>query len=108
MTDKGFIGRGAARRYLKEVWDYDCVVDVDPMAWECIEENAEMGFLLDQVLIRARRAMEWQLTGEIGALAVRGEVKWYKAKQLVEDGAWKSIDRIVRMRNEGSLHPETS
>ena len=101
-----FIGRGATRRYLKEVWDYDRIVEVDPMAWECIEENAEDGFLLDEVLLRARRMMERELTDNIGKLAIIGKVEWYKAKQLVEDGAWKSIDRIVRMQNEGSLHHE--
>ncbi len=49
---------GATRRYLEEVWGYDHVADVDSLTWDCIEENAEDGFLLDRILIRARRALE--------------------------------------------------
>lgn len=47
-----------ARDYLKEVWGYDRIEDVDNLTWDCIEENAEEDFLLDRVLVRARRILQ--------------------------------------------------
>ena len=32
-----------AQKYLKEVWGYDRVEDVDPLTWDCIKENCPDG-----------------------------------------------------------------
>jgi len=49
--------RGSARLYLLEVWGYNRIEDVDYLTWRNIEENAADGFILDRVLVRARRIL---------------------------------------------------
>ncbi|KKM26236.1 hypothetical protein LCGC14_1586870 [marine sediment metagenome] len=51
------VGWGA-RAYLQEVWGYDTLEEVDPLTWDCIQEYADKGYLLDNVLIRAKRSLE--------------------------------------------------
>lgn len=53
-------GPWSARQYLREVWGYERIEDVDPLTWDCIRENteeegSEERYPLDHILMRAKR-----------------------------------------------------
>lgn len=58
----------SARQYLKEVWGYDFIEDVDRLTMENIQENADMGYHLDKVLVRARQMSDAKSTTEYRAV----------------------------------------
>lgn len=94
--------------YLKEVFGYDDIDNVDDLTWQCIEENAEDGHRLDQELLQLRKDKQWRLpqrSDDLEEILYWGEVA--EAFGKIIGSTCYGFDPTFSYRNGETFTPKT-